>query len=196
MKIPFQKKKSWNSKRRASKTGNAVFFYYRTGTWKSWILQLYFQDRLLGDSAGLKKLAASGFYYCPMHRAKLTTQPRYQHLRSRHHKQTDNNHPGGWCLYAPNKHFLQLIGYEVWYSARYSTIQLWNSLPFDVKWMEKLTRTKCTLTGIHQVILSVRKWGSERIWQLFDPSDWTAQRCGEEIQCSTSIIWISHLLPW
>lgn len=48
-----------------------------------------FWDRLLGDSTGLKKLAASWFYHCPMHRAKLATQPKYKHLRSRHHKHSE-----------------------------------------------------------------------------------------------------------
>lgn len=80
--------------------------------------------------------------------------------------QTDDKHPGGRCLYAPSKRFLQLIAYEVWCSAHRSTALL-NSSAFDVIWMEKLTPTKCILTEIQQRFLSVRKMGIKQYLAAF-----------------------------
>lgn len=152
-----------------------------------------------------------------MHRAKLTTQPKYQHLRSLHHlcvaarwtrraKQT-RRHPargGGGaprCLYAPNKRFLQLIECESGYSAHRSSTQLLNSSPFDVIRMEELTPTKCILTGIQQPFFRCQKNGDQiEFGSLLIPP--IEQRRGVRRENSVQhLLWISHSLqrhcsPW
>lgn len=92
--------------------------------------------------------------------------------------QSDDNHPGGRCLYLPNKHFLRLITCEV--SALSS---LFNCLAIKLYgfWCDMNrnahTHTKCKLTCIQQLnFLKSRKRRSNSVWQSPHCSKWTEQR--------------------
>lgn len=138
-----------------------------------------------------------------MHRAKLTTQPKYQHLRSLHHlcvaarwtrraKQT-RRHPargGGAPLSLCSQQTFPPANW-VWIRVLSSPLQH-SALKFFTFWCNKNGRAHTNQVHIDWHSTAIfpvsEKWGSNRIWQPFDPSNWTAQRCAEGKQCSTSIM--------
>lgn len=179
----------------------------RCTLWPNWNLNQLdftasFQGRLLGDSSGLKKIGSTVFFFFIITQCTEQNWQCSQSINICARYITCVLLRDG--LGEPNKHAaiqrapMSLCSQQTFPPANWVWIRVLSSplqhsaLKFFTFWCNKNGRAHTNQVHIDWHSTAIfpvsEKWGSNRIWQPFDPSNWTAQRCAEGKQCSTSIM--------